>query len=273
MRLNEELERAGGAQKASIAKYLNEAGVNEWGHLTKSGILRFRDLVTERLAPSSAKTICAALAAFLNRYDEEDIIPCASYAELLRLRGENCVKTFLEPDEIERLEQVACRNMRESFVLNEFLTACKTGARISDVREFTAENINAGVLTYTSKKTGVTASVPCSGRTAERIEWLKQNWMEVSLKVYNEVIRRLCKRAGIDGMVKVHKGGKDKTAPKYECISSHTARISFCTILSNVGVNLTDIAHLAGHTSTNMTYRYVVKTMPKLNEQALAILG
>lgn len=264
------IERVNPAQSRAIIKHLKAVGIDSFETLTKGKLMELRDHLREMLAPSSAKTIAASFAAFLHRY-EDGVIPCKGFAEILSIRGERCQKTYLTPEEIKRLEQVEVRSLTEQVVLDEFLIGCKTGARISDIRHLTAENIQDGLLTYTSQKTGITASVPCSARTLERVERVKANGCDMFLSTYNDTIRRLCRRAGINAPVKVHKGGKDMAGEKWQFISSHSARISTCTNLANMGVPMQDIAHIAGHTDIGMTFRYVVRTAPKLNDKALKL--
>ena len=231
----------------------------------------FRDELRKSLAPSSAKTVAASLVALLRRYEDDGVIPCKDYATILRLKGEAPVKTYLNESELERLERVQTKCPNERIVLNEFLVGTKTGARLSDIRELTEANVTRGTLTYTSKKTGITASVPCSAKTVERLRWLKENGHEVDTATFNRTIRRLCKRAGINEQVKVHKAGKDMTGPKWKFISSHSARISVATNLADNGTPLADIRDILGHTGTAMTSRYVCRREVKLNEKSLAL--
>jgi len=265
------IQTHGGAQSASISKHLRNAEIKGWSDLTRRKLMDFRDNLRKDLAPSSAKTVAAALSAVLHRYADEGVIPCKDYATILRLKGEAPVKTYLNESELERLERVPTRTTVERIVLNEFLVGTKTGARLSDIRELTEENVDGTTLTYTSKKTGITASIPCSDRTVARLRWLRANGREVDTATFNKTIRRLCKRAGIDEQVKVHKGGKDIVGPKYEFISSHSARISVATNLSANGTPLTDIRDILGHTGTAMTSRYVCRREVKLNEKSLAL--
>lgn len=265
------IERHGGAQAPSILKHLRESKIEDFSDLTRAKVMDLRDELRKSLAPSSAKTIAASLVALLRRYEDEGLIPCKDYATILRLKGEPPVKTYLTTNELERLERVATRTMNESVVLNEFLVGTKTGARLSDIKEMTEANVVRGTLTYTSKKTGITASVPCSKRTVERLRWLAQNGKELDTATFNRTIRRLCKRAGINEQVKVHKGGKDMTGPKWKFISSHSARISVATNLADNGTPLTDIRDILGHTGTAMTSRYVCRRDVKLNEKSLAL--
>ena len=87
MELYEQLERTAGVQAQAIAKHLKASGVNEWADLTKARLMDFRDTLKRELAPSSAKTVAAALSAFLHRYEEEGLIPCTTFSEILRLRN------------------------------------------------------------------------------------------------------------------------------------------------------------------------------------------
>lgn len=265
------VQKHGGVQSASISKHLRNAEIKGWSDLTRRKLMDFRDNLRKDLAPSSAKTVAAALSAVLHRYADEGVIPCKDYATILRLKGEAPVKTYLTLDELERLERVTTRTDNERLVLNEFIVGAKTGCRLSDIRELSEANVVRGTLTYTSKKTGITASVPCSERTRERLVWLESNRKSIDTATFNRTIRRLCKRAGINEQVKVHKGGEDMTGPKWKFISSHSARISVATNLSEANTPLNDIRDILGHTNTAMTSRYVCRREVKLNEKSLAL--
>jgi len=265
------IERHGGAQSPSILKHLSEAKIKDFSDLTRARVMDLRDELRESLAPSSAKTVAASLVALLRRYEDEGIIPCKDYGTVLRLKGEAPVKTYLNESELERLERVKTKNQNEAVVLNEFIIGTKTGARLSDIRELDETNVVNGTLTYTSKKTGITASVPCSEKTIARLRWLQANGKDVDVSTFNRTIQRLCKRAGITDEVKVHKAGKDMTGPKWMFISSHSARISVATNLADNGTPLTDIRDILGHTGTAMTSRYVCRREVKLNEKSLAL--
>ena len=271
MTLFKAVQAHAGAQAATISKHLRNAKIRDFSDLTRAGVMNLRDELRKSLAPSSAKTVAASLVALLRRYEDEGAIPCRDYATILRLKGEAPVKTYLNEQELERLERVETRTINERVVLNEFLVGTKTGARLSDIREMTETNVTRGTLTYTSKKTGITASVPCSDKTVGRLRWLQENGKDVDTATFNRIIRRLCKRAGIDEQVKVHKGGEDMTGPKWKFISSHSARISVATNLADNGTPLTDIRDILGHTGTAMTSRYVCRRDVKLNEKSLAL--
>lgn len=266
--LHEAIQAHAKDQAPALTKYLNECGLNEWKDLTKTNLNDFRDYVTERVAQSSARTYFAVFKAILKRYEDEADF-CKDYATILKAKLEKPVKTFLTMRELERLEGIEPKNQKEQYVLDEFLIGAYTGMRISDAREISEENIQDGYISYTSIKTGIHAVVPMKSGIGERIERVQANECSVNLMTYNRVLRNLCKRAGITERVKVFKAGEHKKGEKWEYVTSHTARQSFCTNLSLLGVPLMEISKLAGHTSTAMTERYIVKTNANVCDRAM----
>lgn len=262
------VKQSAGAQAPALIKHLEAAGIGKWQDLTKARLFEFRDGVLESVAPTSARTYFAVFKGVLARYEDEEEF-CRDYRNILHARKESPVKTYLNASELKQLEKVAVNGLLEQQVLYQFLIGAYTGMRISDIREVTAENVVNGQLSYVSKKTAVHAVVPCSDRVLGYILWVQDNEQSITLPGYNKAIRRLCKRAGITDKVKVYKAGETLTGPKHEYVTSHTARISFCTNLAKLHVPLLDISRMAGHTDTAMTERYIVDTNVELPQSAL----
>ena len=252
----------------ALLRYLNECGLNDWQDLTKANLNDFRDHVAERVAQSTARTYFAVFKAILKRYEDE-VEFCKDYAEILKAKNEKPVKTFLTIKELERLERVEAKNPNEQLVLDEFLIGAYTGMRISDAREISEENMSNGYISYVSIKTGVHAVVPMKNGIAERIARVQANESELPLATYNNILRRLCKRANITERVKVYKAGEHMKGEKWEYVSSHTARHSFATNLAILGLPILDIAKLMGHLNIQTTMRYIVKTQAEISERAL----
>lgn len=252
----------------ALVKYLNEANLTDWKDLTKSNLNDFKDLVTERVAQSTARTYFAVFKTVLKRFEDEADF-CKDYREILTAKNVKPVKTFLTVEELERLERVEVLTIPEQYVLDEFLIGAYTGMRLSDAKCVSCDNMANGNLSYISKKTGIHAIVPLKNGVAERVERVQRYRRTMSTAGYNKALRRLCQRAGINERVTVYKAGKSLKGEKWEFISSHSARISFATNLSILGVQLIDIAKLMGHSSIGMTERYIVPTQIHLNDAAL----
>ena len=253
---------------ATLLRCLEETGIADWQDLTKVGLNDFKDALTERVAASSAKTYFAVFKAILRRY-EDDVEFCKDYPSILKSSAKKPLKTFLTMKELERLERVEVKSPQEQLVLDEFLIGAYTGMRISDAREITEENMMNGTISYVSIKTGIHAVVPMKEGIAERIRRVQANDCTISLMGFNKAIRRLCARCQINERVVIYKAGETIKGEKWRFVSSHTARHSFCTNLSLLGVPIHQISYMAGHTSISMTERYIIKTTSEINSRAM----
>ena len=265
----DKMENRGGAG-ASLRKHMAAAGIREWGDITRATLYDFADHLHESVAPGTAKTVAAYAKSLLHRYEDDVKLP-AGWEAILQVKGDTTRGTYLTRAELKQLESVETKSDTERIVLTEALIEAYTGARISDVMTFTEENFKDGFLTYTSQKTKVTATVPVSEKTRGWICYAQEHRAdEPTLMSHNRIIRRLCKRAGIDTPVKTRRGGVERVTPKWEACSSHTFRKSCATNLVESGASLNDAKLCLGHTSTAMTERYVVNTRPNLSAKAMA---
>lgn len=257
-----------GGQAAAITKHMKGCGIRGWEDLTKSGLYRLRDELRETCAPASARTYMTTIKGFLARYvDDRGITP--EYKEILRGKTDKPVKTWLEKDEIKRLEEVETRSTTEAIVKAQFLIGVYTGMRISDALKVDEANERNGMLSYVSQKTGTEATVPCPEKVRALIAYVQENDLKMSLVTYNDTIRELCRRAGICRTVKTRRGGENREGPKWRFVSSHTARISFATNLANLGVPLVKLAGMMGHSSIQMTERYIAGKPVTLSSKAM----
>lgn len=270
--LQESIQAHAKGAAPALTRYLNECGLNEWKDLTKTNLNDFRDLVTERVAQSTARTYFAVFKAILKRYEDEAPI-CKDYANILKAKNEKPVKTFLNTKELALLEQVEPESANEQYVLDVFLIGAYTGMRVSDAMEVSEENMSNDCISYVSIKTGMQAVIPMKKGIAERIRRVQANECDMPVMTYNRIIRRLCQRAGITERVKVFKAGEHKKGEKWEYVSSHTARCSFCSNLAHLGVPILDISRMAGHASIAMTQRYIFCAKINITNRAMAYFG
>lgn len=257
----------------TLRKHLDTAGITSWEDITRASLYDFRDKVTEAVAPSTAKTIMAYAKSLLNRYQDAVSLP-SDWRDILSAKGDTIRDTYLTPEELAAFEAVQTRTPRERIVQIEALIEAYTGARISDVVNFTEENYGEGYLTYTSQKTRITATIPVSEKTKGWIRYVQSHRDdEPTLPTREAIIRRLAKLAGIDTKVKIRRAGVEKVVEKWEALHSHNMRKSCATNLASAGVPLTDIKAVLGHTSTAMTERYLCTAVPKLPRGAMAYFG
>ena len=253
----------------SLRKHLDAVGIHEWTDITRSALYDLKDHLGEAVAASTAKQILSNLRAVMNRVKDEADFP-ADFAKILAVKGDVTRATYLTPEELRKFETVEVKGAKARLVQVEFLIEAFTGARISDVLEFTEENFAGGYLTYTSKKTKVTATVPVSEKTRGWILYAQEHRAEEpTLMSRNRIIRRIAKMAGIDTPVKTRHGGVEKVTPKWEVLTSHCGRRSCATNLVSAGASLTEAKLCLGHRNTQTTERYLCITKPNLSAQAM----
>lgn len=267
--LFEAVESINPKNRPGIIKYLKIATISSWKSLDKSHLGRFASAVKSSMAPSSAHTTFAVFKAFLAKYEDEIDLP-KGWRDVLKAKNELPMKTYLTAEEVEAFGNAYIESDAERTVRDGFYVSCKTGLRHSDLVKLLPSNFQPKegggyYLNYVSKKTKIQSTIVCSEETKKKVDWLHKNGVDVQLAYYNNMVRTLAERADINTEVSVYKAGKELSGPKWKFLSSHSARISFCTILADYGTDILDIMRLAGHTNPAMSARYIVRHEVKIN--------
>lgn len=230
-----------------------------WEDLSDDILRDFVDETLEVMAQSSARTICAELKAVLNENRKK--IPSEDFMKLLSLKNEVSQAIYLSRAEIARIINYTPITGIERYVRRNFLVEFMTGARRCDAERLTINNcdIDTGTLSYVPQKTpGIVVTVPVDERLRLREFLADTNGKRCSDDTFNDIIRRICRECGIDAVCSIRRRGELITAPKWQLVSSHTARRSFATNLYLSGVSLEDIALLMGHgKNIETTKRYI----------------
>lgn len=266
------MENRGGAG-ASLRKHLSATGINDWEDITRSALYEFRDHLEESVAPNTAKTICAYAKSLFHRYEDDVDLP-TGWEKILQIKATRPMKTYLTEAELEKFAAVQTHTVKETLVQNVFLICAYTGLRVSDAMNLTTENIVDGNLHYVAQKTKKAGAIPLKSGLDKRIKWVSEHQdTTITLKSYNEAVRRLAKKAGINAEVVVLKAGKELKGPKWQFVSSHSARISTASCLNKRGVPIGDICKLLQHSGTAMTERYIVRDRVELSPRAMAFFN
>ena len=138
------------------------------------------------------------------------------------------------------------------------------GQRVSDLMRLNRSNFKEkdGLFSARLKqeKTGAEVVIPII--TPEAVEVIKSGlFRPISEQKYNQYIKELAKRVGIDKMVKGYRRINNRkqsiTGPKYQFCSSHTFRRSCLSNYHNLGVTENWLLKISGHTSTQILYKYL----------------
>ncbi|MGN6264762.1 MAG: tyrosine-type recombinase/integrase [Ginsengibacter sp.] len=183
--------------------------------------------------------------------------------------SEDAVNVYLsekELDEIIKADLIS--NPSYDRVRDLFLIESYTALRFSDLSRLTSKHIADGYFTIEQQKTGKEVVIPLHPVVKKIIA--KHNGdlpKAISGQKYNEILKKICK--GIPSLTghesKRRTAGGLKTITtlhKWEMISSHTARRSFCTNEYLKGTPTLTIMAVSGHKTESAFLKYI-KISPK----------
>jgi integrase len=157
---------------------------------------------------------------------------------------------------------------------------CLTGPRDGDVRKMTWANVCSDklvdpvtgkvrsfyTLKYMATKTERSVEVPLVAEALAILQLYKGRCGQsllpmMSNQAYNRLIKQVGEMVGIDSQWQQikYRGAQriERTVPKYEAITSHSARHTFIAVLEEKQITLTEIGHFVGHSSVEQTAKYV----------------
>ena len=182
-------------------------------------------------------------------YKTKKYINVISEAEFFKILNLKDLPTYLE-------------NVRRWLVIG-----FNIGQRISDLQRIKQEGIRydsngISLIDITQVKGEETVTIPI--KLKQVIDIVKQKFpYPISDQKFNNYMKEVCKRAGIDQIVKGYKmNPKTKRkelveAPKYELLASHDMRRSFATYHFDKGVSVNLIMKITGHKRESTFYEYI----------------
>lgn len=143
-----------------------------------------------------------------------------------------------------------------------FILGCLTGLRFSDFSTLKPEDLKRDMLYKKQAKSDHWVIIPL--REEAKLIFTRQfkdKISELTNAEFNRHIKTIGKLAGINRTIKFSykKGNKDVPVvkPKFEWITTHTARRSFCTNEFLAGTPVELIMKISGHKSVKDFYKYI----------------
>jgi integrase len=145
---------------------------------------------------------------------------------------------------------------------NLFVLGCLTGLRFSDFSLLMKDDLRGDMLHKMQQKSNHWVVIPLLAGARVILEnHLNKNVEPLTNAEFNRHIKSIARLAGINQMIKFSfkKGKKEKVEikPKYEWITSHTCRRSFCTNEFLAGTPVELIMKISGHKSVKDFYKYI----------------
>ena len=143
-----------------------------------------------------------------------------------------------------------------------FLLLAWTGSRFSDLEKVAKADIKDGFITFRQQKTKTKVTIPLHPVVLEILE--KYDYTlpaEISNQKFNVYIKEACQIAEINATETMTRtvGGKLITEKfeKWEQVSSHTGRRSFCTNMYKRGLPTLMIMSISGHKTEKSFLKYI----------------
>jgi len=172
---------------------------------------------------------------------------------------------FLNEAELQTLHDFDFSDSPQiDIAVDWFLLLAWTASRISDRKQL--GNIKNGLIRYEQQKTGNAVFIPVHPVVTEIIAKYNGLPKKISDDNLNLEIKKACKMVGFDSVETKNRtiGGKKVTLQfaKYELVSSHTCRRSFCTNMYLRDMDTLMIMAISGHKTITSFLKYI-----KVNQQ------
>jgi hypothetical protein len=229
-------------------------------------------------------SIIKRLKAFINNYLIKDLnIRFDKYRpnEWKKPKNET-LKTYLTLYELKILLNYDLSNhpkeyekVRDSYCF----VALTCGIRIGDYMQLQKHNISKELingkeqhfLVYKQSKTGGYVKAPIS-KTALEIINKHNGFPKIKSKQgSNKILKKLGKLCGFDQFIVLEdkKGNIIEKKRKYELMTNHSARRSFCTNAYDLKTDLIQIMKISGHSSPEILLEYINKSLDEFAERMI----
>lgn len=177
--------------------------------------------------------------------------------------NEDVDNVYLDETELKQLKECDFSDDPHlDRVRDWFLLLAWTGSRFSDLEKIDKSNIKNGMITYRQQKTNTSVTIPLHPVVNDILQKYNYQMPElISNQKFNDYIKEVCKAAKIDTLESFTRtvGGKliTESMPKFELVSSHTCRRSFCTNMYLRGLDTLMIRSISGHKTEKSFLKYI----------------
>ena len=219
-------------------------------------------LLKESFTANSVGKHIRILKLMLNEATNQSI-NTSSYYNNFHVFTEDVDTVYLNEKELQQLKD---KDFSKSPYLDRvrdwFLLLAWTGCRFSDLEKVGKTDIKDGFITFRQQKTNTKVTIPLHPVVLEILEKYDFNLPEpITNQRFNEYIKEAAKATEINSieLVTTTIGGRLETNqyPKWELISSHTGRRSFCTNMYKRGLPTLMIMSISGHKTEKSFLKYI----------------
>lgn len=172
---------------------------------------------------------------------------------------------FLTEEELKSFMEYKCKGKYE-IARDIYVFCCYTSLRISDAMNLKTCEIGAKSFTFITQKTSDMLTIDLNTHSRSIIDkyYVRDNvylFPRLSITYYNRAISSIAKSCGICDLISYteYRGGRrvDVTRPKYELITSHSARRTFISHAIMKGIPVPTIMKWTGHKDYDTMKAYI----------------
>lgn len=190
---------------------------------------------------------------------------CAPFSlKHIKKQSEDVVNIYLNEDEIDGIYSLEIEDQNLARIRDLFVFGCESGLRFSDFSRIKPEHVGEKFIELYQKKVKSKVKVPISPRMREilaKCDGKLPNFENRHLSNFNAKVREIGEKAGItETVVMQRKKGvesREVFVKKYDLISSHTCRRSYCTNKFYKGIQVKAIMAVSGHKTDKAFMKYL----------------
>ena len=245
----------------------------DFQHFDLDFYLDFQKFLNEdkKLAVNTIGSRIKNLKSVLNNATEHDVNTFMDFKKKrFKVIKEDTDSIYLTLQDLKDIEEVdLSADPKLERVRDLFLIGCWTGVRFSDLNQIRPERIekdeDGEFIEVRMQKTGNDISIPILPTVRRVMDKYKGDLPRpLSNQKMNDYLKEIGKLAGLENQESktLTKGGLrvTKTQPKYELMTTHTARRSFCTNNYLAGMDSISIMAISGHRSEREFLGYIKVT-------------
>ena len=218
---------------------------------------------TVGLLTNSAGKVIRLLKGFVNYQMAKGTIPHIDLKNF-KVTEEETDAIYLSEKDLSLIQNLDLSDDKElEDVRNVFMVGCYTGLRYSDLSELKPEHIDPTeeYIHLKQRKVHKAVIIPMIDCVPDILKHYNYALPKIPSYVFNERLKELGQRAKLSQKVEVvRKKGNNRVVEvfeKWELISSHTCRRSFCTNMYLVGMPAEELMKISGHKSPAAFMRYI----------------
>ena len=215
------------------------------------------------LLTNSAGKVVRLLKGFVNYQVAKRTIPSIDLTHF-KVVEEEADAIYLDEKELAAIYKLNLSGDKELEVIRDiFIVGCFTGLRYSDLSILSPEHIDVvnGFINLKQRKVHKAVVIPMIDYVPDILKKYDYNLPKIPSYKFNERLKELGQRARLKQKIEVvRKKGNLRVKDvheKWEMISSHTCRRSFCTNMYLSGFPAEELMRISGHKSPAAFMRYI----------------